>query len=77
MSSRPQSYGGRLHAEAEEGQAGEGEQRAAGADGGVDDERLADVRQHVAEQDPHPADAGDPGGGDEVAARRRRRRGSG
>ena len=66
-----------LHAEAEERQAGEGQQRAARADGGVDDQRLGDVREHVPEEDPHPADAGDAGGVDEVARRDRRDQGPG
>ena len=61
--------GGWLDAEAEEGQAGEGEQGVAGGDGRVDHERLADVRQDVAEQQPDPAHAGDAGGGDEVLPR--------
>ena len=47
----------RLDAEAEEGESGEGQQRSPGADRGVDDQRLTDVRKHVAQHDPHPPHA--------------------
>ena len=56
-----------LHAEAEERQPGEGQQGRAGADGGVDDEGLTDVGQHVPHQEPPAVDARDPRGGHEVA----------
>jgi hypothetical protein len=59
--------GRRLDPESEERQAREGQQRAAGADGGVHDQRLGDVRQHVADQDPSPADPGHPRGRHVVA----------
>ena len=61
-----------LHADPEERQPGEGEQRRAGPDGRVHDQGLADVGQHVPGQQPDPADAGNPGRGDEVASAHRR-----
>lgn len=60
--------GRRLHAEPEEGQAGEAEQDRARRDRDVHDERLGHVGQHVPGHDPQPADAGDAGGRDVLEA---------
>jgi hypothetical protein len=56
----------RLHAKAEEGQSGKGEQRVAGCDRRIHDQRLADVGQDMADDQPAPTNAGQPGRGDEV-----------
>ncbi|GAB3981020.1 hypothetical protein GCM10027615_60750 [Plantactinospora veratri] len=53
---------GRLYAEAEEGEPGERQQRAAGRHGAVDQQRFGDVGQDVPGEHAYPAQAGDPRG---------------
>ncbi|GAA1315233.1 hypothetical protein GCM10009647_042900 [Streptomyces sanglieri] len=63
----------RLYAEAEEGEAGEGDQDAPCRLGGEQHRRFGDVGQQMTYHHPEPAHAEDPGGRDVVGTRDRRR----